>query len=275
MTALPQALIFDVDGTLADTEEAHRTAFNLAFEHAQLGWHWDRPTYRRLLGVTGGKERIAAHLDTLPLSATERESLQASIPQWHAAKTQHYAEMVAEGRVALREGVSRLLDEAGAAGIRLGIATTTTRANVEALLTAQLGAQGLQRFEVIACGDEVRAKKPAPDIYLRVLADLNIQPAQAIALEDSVNGLRSAVAAGLWTLVTPTCWTEGGDFSAAGLVIRNLADLEAAAQMAAGPVGSTLQALAHFWNRPPLIERPENRGSHPPASRAQGDAIRL
>ncbi len=255
MNLLPQALIFDVDGTLADTEEAHRQSFNQTFKHFGLDWQWDRDTYRRLLAVTGGKERMAAHLATLPLSADEQRALLPSIPQWHADKTRRYAAMVAGGEVPLRDGVAQLLNDARHAGVRLGIATTTTLANVEALLTAHWGADGGRIFEVIACGDQVRAKKPAPDIYQLALHELGVDAAQVVAFEDSVAGLRSAVAAGLWTVVTPCCWTEGGDFSAAGIVLDNLMPPAAAEPM--------LQTLGRFWSDARRVEPQENRASSP------------
>lgn len=219
-----EALIFDVDGTLADTEEAHRVAFNLAFERHRLGWTWSRAEYRQLLEVTGGKERIASYIDTLPLTAPERARLHGLVPALHAEKTRFYTAAVHGGGVPLRPGVARLLHEALAHGCRLAIASTTTAANISALLTATLGPRGLDLFAVIACGDQVRAKKPAPDIYRLTLATLGLQPEQALALEDSVNGLRAATGAGLWTLVTPTFWTQGGDFAAAGLVLPGLGE---------------------------------------------------
>jgi len=222
-----EALIFDVDGTLADTEEAHRVAFNLAFEHHRLGWTWSRADYRRLLEVTGGKERIASYIDTLPATPAERARLRALVPALHAEKTRFYTSAVQDGGVPLRDGVARLMHEALDAGCRLAIASTTTAANIHALLTTTLGPRGLDLFAVIACGDQVRAKKPAPDIYRLALATLGLQPAQAVALEDSANGLRSAADAGLWTLVTPTFWTEGGDFGAAGLVLPGLGEPDA------------------------------------------------
>ncbi|MDP2869504.1 MAG: HAD-IA family hydrolase [Methyloversatilis sp.] len=220
----PDALIFDVDGTLADTEEAHRTAFNLAFEQQGLGWNWSRADYRRLLTTTGGKERIARHIGALDLTDAERAGLLDRLPQIHAAKTRFYSAVVRDGAVPLRPGVARLLDEAGHAGCRLAIASTTTAINVDALLHATLGARALERFAVIACGDQVAAKKPAPDIYLLALEHLGVRADQAIAFEDSLNGLRAARAAGLWTVITPTFWTEDSDFSDADLVLPQLGD---------------------------------------------------
>ena len=217
-----EALIFDVDGTLADTEEAHRISFNMVFEQRHLGWSWNRAEYRQLLNVTGGKERIAAYIGSLPIGAAERQRLLALVPELHAEKTRFYGEVVTEGGVTLREGVERLLNEALDQGCRLAIASTTTAANINALLSATLGARGLDLFSVIACGDQVRAKKPAPDIYKLALETLGLPPEQALAVEDSANGLRAATGAGLWTLVTPTFWTQDSDFSAAGLVLPRL-----------------------------------------------------
>ena len=219
-----EALIFDVDGTMADTEEAHRMAFNGAFEHFRLGWNWSPAEYRELLKVTGGKERIADHIETLAVGLPERRRLQASIPDIHAEKTRRYSAVVAHGEVPLRSGVLRLMEEALAAGCRLAIASTTTAINVDALLQATLGPRGLDMFTVIACGDQVRAKKPAPDIYLLALHELGLDAEHAVAFEDSPNGLRSALIAGLWTVVTPSFWTEGHPFVGAGLLLPSLGD---------------------------------------------------
>ena len=219
-----EALIFDVDGTMADTEEAHRMAFNNAFERFRLGWTWSRDAYRGLLHTTGGKERIAAYLATKTLSTPERRRLNELIPAIHAEKTKFYSSFVADGAVPLRPGVERLAQEALEAGCRLAIASTTTAANIDALLRSAFGERGLTMFSVVACGDQVRAKKPAPDIYRLALSHLGLQPDQAVAFEDSHNGLKAATGAGLWTVVTPTYWTEGADFSAAGLVLPRLGD---------------------------------------------------
>jgi beta-phosphoglucomutase-like phosphatase (HAD superfamily) len=220
-----EALIFDVDGTLADTEEAHRVAFNNAFEHFKLDWRWSQDEYKELLKTTGGKERIAAYLASKTLSSTERKHLTALIPAIHAEKTRVYSSFVADGGVPLREGVARLIDEALSAGCRLAIASTTTAANIDALLGSALGARGIELFSVIACGDQVAAKKPAPDIYQLALRHLGVDVEQAVALEDSRNGLLAATRAGLWTVVTPTYWTEDQDFAEAGLVLPSLGEL--------------------------------------------------
>lgn len=236
-----EALIFDVDGTLADTEEAHRVAFNNAFERFRLGWTWDPDAYRELLKTTGGKERIAAYLATKTLPGAERKRLAEMIPAIHAEKTRFYSAFVADGAVPLRDGVERLMDEALSAGCRLAIASTTTAVNIDALLQSTLGRRGIERFSVIACGDQVRAKKPAPDIYRLALQHLGVDADKAIAFEDSSNGLRAATGAGLRTVVTPTYWTQDHDFSAAALLLPRLGDPQHPLQ---GEPGTLLQDQA-------------------------------
>lgn len=236
-----EALIFDVDGTMADTEEAHRVAFNLAFERHRLGWSWQPSQYRDLLEITGGKERLAHYIDTLPLTEADRGRLHRMVPDIHAEKTRFYRSVVADGAVPLRDGVERLIEEARTAGCRLAIASTTTGTNIDALLRATLGVRALDLFGVIACGDQVRAKKPAPDIYQLALHRLGAWPSQAIAFEDSPNGLRAARSAGLWTVVTPNFWTRDGDFSGADLLLPGLGD---AAQPVPGEPGGRLRDAA-------------------------------
>jgi HAD superfamily hydrolase (TIGR01509 family) len=243
-----EALIFDLDGTLADTEEAHRIAFNSAFERMQLGWSWSRCEYRDLLHTTGGKERITSYIHSLPFTETQRREWIERVPAIHAEKAKLYSAVVRSGGVPLRIGVARLLKEAMDAGYRLGIATTTTAENVDALLTCALGERGLDMFGVIACGDQVREKKPAPDIYRLALNTLGVEAENAVAFEDSVYGLKSAVAAGLWTVVTPTFWTSDDNFSGAGIRLPHFGDadnpLSASWSLTwAGPPWLTLAAL--------------------------------
>jgi beta-phosphoglucomutase-like phosphatase (HAD superfamily) len=208
-----QALIFDVDGTLAETEfDGHRVAFNEAFAAAGLGWHWDVPTYRRLLAVTGGKERMFAWWRECDPGGAAEPGTAERIRSLHEAKTLRYTRRVEAGELALRPGVARLLAEARAAGLRLAIATTTSLDNVHALLRHTLGPESIDWFEAIGAGDSVAAKKPAPDIYLQVLAALGIEPDEAIAFEDSAPGLASALAAGLPCVVTPSLMSAGERF---------------------------------------------------------------
>jgi len=214
------AFIFDVDGTLADTErDGHRVAFNQAFAEAGLDWRWDVALYGALLAVTGGKERMRYYLECYRPDWRRPADLDGLIAQLHAAKTRYYAKLLAQGGIPLRPGVARLLNEARAAGIRLAIATTTTPENVSVLLEHALSPQAVDWFEVIAAGDVVPAKKPAPDIYQYALDKLGLGAEACLAFEDSENGLRSARAAGLRTVVTVNDYTRDHDFTGAALVL--------------------------------------------------------
>ncbi len=220
-----QALIFDVDGTLSETErDGHRVAFNRAFADAGLKWIWDVPLYGELLAITGGKERIRHFIDTHQPAFPPQADEAAFIAGLHKAKTAHYLRLLAEGGIPLRPGVRRLLGEARTRGVRLAIATTTTPENVTGLLEATLGAESIDWFEVIAAGDIVPKKKPAGDIYTWALRELNLAPEQCLAFEDSANGVRSAREAGIPVLVTDNSYTHHDDFSGALAVLSDLGD---------------------------------------------------
>ena len=214
-----QALIFDVDGTLADTErDGHRPAFNAAFAEAGLAWRWDEALYGELLAVTGGKERMRFYCERHDPAFLEQADADLRIKALHEAKTRHYLELLATGGIPLQPGVARLLCEAHGAGLRLAIATTTTPENVTALLPAEL----MALFEIVGAGDTVARKKPAPDIYQWVLRELDLPPSACLAFEDSVNGLKASLAAGLATVITPTDYTCGDDFSGALALLPDL-----------------------------------------------------
>jgi HAD superfamily hydrolase (TIGR01509 family) len=229
-----EALIFDVDGTLADTErDGHRVAFNRAFADAGLDWRWGVELYGDLLSVTGGKERLVYYLERYRPDFQPPDGAGKFVAKLHALKTKHYLEILAERGIPLRPGVERLLTEAHEAGLRLAIATTTTAVNVTALLESVLPGK-LDWFEVIGAGDVVAAKKPAPDIYAYVLAELRLRPDRCLAFEDSELGLRSSLAAGIKTIVTVNSFTSGQDFTGAALVIDNLGEQQQPFQVIAG-----------------------------------------
>ena len=218
------ALIFDVDGTLADTErDGHRVAFNAAFREAGLSWNWDVPTYGELLAVSGGKERMANYARQVAPELAARRDFDAFLRKLHALKTGHYVRLVASGAVELRPGIANLIREARKAGLKLAIATTTSPENVSALLRASLAHDAEKWFDVIGAGDIVPAKKPAPDIYLWVLERLGVPAAECMAVEDTANGVRAARGAGIPTLVTQNDYTRGQDFSGAVAVLSDLA----------------------------------------------------
>jgi HAD superfamily hydrolase (TIGR01509 family) len=216
------ALIFDVDGTLAETEELHRQAFNHAFVRHGLDWQWDRAVYKELLRVTGGKERIRAHHERLrvapPLSDVD-------IAELHRIKTAHYAELVETGCCPLRPGVADLLVAAKARGQRLAIATTTSHGNIDALLSRALGKRWAADFDAIAAGDDVRHKKPAPDVYFEILARLKLNASDCVAIEDSANGLIAASRANIPVLITRSIFFRDDDFSRARVVLDDLSGL--------------------------------------------------
>ena len=224
-----KALIFDVDGTLADTEEAHRSAFNAAFRDAGLAWHWSTATYAGLLAIGGGKERIRHYWDVVDPGAAAAPDADAFIDTLHARKTLHYTRMAAAGQLALRPGILGLIREARAARLPLAIATTTTPANIDALLRAPLGSGWRGLFAAVCDAATTAAKKPAPDVYRAALAALDLPAAACLAFEDSANGLRAARAAGIPTLVTPTTYTSGQDFGGALLCLEHLGGVDLAA----------------------------------------------
>ncbi|MDH5191992.1 MAG: HAD family hydrolase [Gammaproteobacteria bacterium] len=220
-----EALIFDVDGTLSETErDGHLVAFNRAFKEAGLDWHWSEALYGELLAVTGGKERIRFYLDKYNTGFERPDNLDEFIAGLHASKTSHYVDLLATGGIPLRKGVIRLLDEARAEGLRLAIATTTTVDNVTALLEHAVSSEAIDWFEVIGAGDVVPAKKPAPDIYNYVLEKMNLKPEQCMAFEDSANGIKSAGGAGLPIIITVDSYTTHHDFTGARLILDNMGE---------------------------------------------------
>lgn len=266
-------MIFDVDGTLSETErDGHRVAFNQAFQAIGLDWHWDVADYGQLLAVSGGKERIYHYIQSHESEMPAVSDREAFVQDIHALKTQRYIALLKAGEIGLRPGVERVLREARQAGVRLAIATTTTAENVRVLLECNLGPDSPEWFDEIGAGDVVDRKKPAPDIYRYVCARLGVEPRGCLAIEDSRNGLRSARAAGLPVLVTPGCYTRGEDFTGALAVVDGFGTPDAASTVLSGPPlrGPVvdLAFLRELWAsaRARITFAPPSRPS-PPASR--------
>jgi HAD superfamily hydrolase (TIGR01509 family) len=204
-----RALLWDVDGTIAETErDGHRVAFNAAFADAGLPWRWGEARYGELLRVTGGRERLLADMQSqpdAPGSEPERAALARAL---HQAKNAHYASLVAKGSLAARPGVLPLMKAARAAGVKQAIVTTTSRANVAALMAELLGAGWCAYFEACVCGEDVSLKKPHPEAYLIALDQLACPPHASMAIEDSPAGVQAAAAASVPVLLRPSAYFE-------------------------------------------------------------------
>lgn len=226
-----KAVIFDVDGTLADTEDAHRQAFNLTFKEFGLPWHWDVDCYAELLAMDGGEERLlhyARRADPERFAMLGAACIARLLVRLHLRASQVHARRLELGKVPLRPGVARLLHELRAAGVRLAIATTSARADVDVLLATLLGELPADAFDVIGAGEQAAAMKPAPDLHRWVLEKLGLPGADCLAIEDSRDGLRAALGAGIPVLVTECVWTRREDFSGALAVLPDLADVDLA-----------------------------------------------
>jgi HAD superfamily hydrolase (TIGR01509 family) len=220
-----EALIFDVDGTLADTESVHLWAFNQAFAEFGLDWHWDEALYSELLQISGGKERMLHYWKSCYPDMRElgNMALVDTVNRLHELKTAAYEGAIHSGAVSLRPGVLKLIEEALSADVQLAIATTTSPVNIAALMRHALGADWRLSFTAIGDASTAPVKKPDPQVYLQMLAAVQLPPAQCLAFEDSSNGLRAATAAGLATIITPTRYTAHHDF---GDALRVLPDLD-------------------------------------------------
>ena len=202
-----RALLWDVDGTVAETElHGHRLAYNEAFRSAGLPWRWDIPTYRQLLAVSGGRERLRHFL----AQVRGEPALDAEVEALMAAKQVAYADRARRGQMPLRPGVERLVADAAAQGLPQALVTTSSRSAVAALLAGQGALTAAFSFWI--CGEDVRAKKPCPEAYQLALDRLSLPPSEVLAVEDSPQGLEAATAAGLPCLLTlgDSAATTGG-----------------------------------------------------------------
>lgn len=221
-----KAIIFDCDGVLVDTErDGHRVGFNRAFREFGIDAEWDVALYGKLLQVAGGKERMRAFFDEYgwPESAASDEVKDALIKDLHKAKTEITAGLVAEGALPLRPGIARIVDEAIAAGVTLGVCTTSNPLFIDAVLDL-FGPDRKAKFAFVHAGDCVTRKKPDPEIYELAKVSLRLPVEQCLVIEDSRNGLLAAKGAGLPCLITTSTYTVNEDFSEADRVVPELGD---------------------------------------------------
>ena len=217
-----KALIFDCDGVLVDTErDGHRVAFNRAFAEAGIGAEWSVALYGELLKVAGGKERMKHYFDEHGWPPGKTAG--TLIPELHKRKTAIFTELVASGSLPLRPGITRIVDEAHAAGIRLGVCTTSDPKSVGGVLDL-MGAERKSYFEIVLAGDVVAKKKPNPEIYLLAKERLDLPARACVVIEDSRNGLLAATGAGMPCLITQSAYTQDEDFREAASVVPDLGD---------------------------------------------------
>ena len=220
-----KALIFDCDGVLVDTErDGHRVAFNQAFQEFGLSYHWDIALYGRLLKqVAGGKERLHQYFDEAGWPADSELDRAAYADRLHQYKSSIFRQLVRNGVLEPRPGVARLMDEAHAAGVRLGVCTTARESSVLAVLDL-LGAERKDRVEHVLAGDVVACKKPDPAVYLLAAKRFGLDPAECMVIEDSHIGLMAALGAGMNCIVTTSTYTADEDFDGALRVEPELGD---------------------------------------------------
>lgn len=235
-----KALLFGGIGTLAETSELQRSAFNQAFSDLGLYWRWDRGTYRELLSVTGGAARIRHFADANGIDLDDE-----TVHALHDAKTRCYQNTLAQRGVPARPGVMRLIAEAKASGVSVAIASTTAENNIAEL--AQASALGIDVFDSIWHAERVSANKPDPEVYRSCLAELGVDAGDAIAIEDSNSGVRAAVAAGIPCLATPGRYTSNQDFSAAVSVVTDLGDDSVQGKLVRGPIDLPQPGVTIGW----------------------------
>ncbi len=261
MSTKLRALIFDVDGTLADTEEFHRRAFNATFAAADLNWWWNRSTYRELLRVAGGRQRMRAFAEREDAATTERTDFEELLTALHAAKTRRYDASLREEPLPLRPGIARLFDEAADAHVTLAIATTTTAANLDALLEPHFGRTWRERFAAVVSGSEIQRLKPEPDVYVEALRQLGLDARECLAFEDSANGIRSAEAARLAVVATPTWYSVAESLPPAFVSLPHLGDPQL--PLPKGTAGAPYVDLARLraWHHMATAHEPSGRAA--------------
>lgn len=236
-----EALIFDCDGVLVDTErDGHRVAFNQAFTSMDIDVQWDAVQYKELVRIAGGKERMRHYFDMMgwPLRYSDKDAL---ILELHKKKTALFMQLIESGALPLRPGIQRIVDEAISEGLKLAVCSTSNEKSVRLIVELLLGEKRSQHFLGIFAGDIVSRKKPDPEIYLLCKQKLLLNPSRCVVVEDSRNGLIAAKAAGFNCLITTNEYTREEDFSEADKLVSELGDGHAI-QIGIGDLENLIQA---------------------------------
>lgn len=229
-----KGIIFDVDGTIADTEEIHRQAFNLTFEEFNIDWHWSVDDYREILFISGGKERFRKFLNEDKALKSKIDDPEQFVLELHKRKSQLYRKILEDDVLEFRPGVIRLINEARDKGIKLGVATSSSLANFTTLFYTIMDIEPCELFDSIVTSDTVQDKKPSPAAYQCVLAGLGLEAKDCVAIEDTQNGNLAALAAGMKTIVTTHAYTIDNNFTGASIVANNLGEPENAFTLSQG-----------------------------------------
>lgn len=220
-----EAILFDCDGVLADTErDGHRPAFNRAFKNNNIDEEWSVERYGKLLEVGGGKERMTSHWDEVGWpSVIPEENRQSKVKELHLEKTGIFMDLIDEGSIPLRPGILRIVDDAIASGVKLACCSTSNEKAVSNLIRTLMGPERAEKFQVFA-GDMVKAKKPAPDVYNMAVESMNLDKSRCVIVEDTHIGVRAAIAAGISCLVTVSSYSDGEDFTGSKMIVNELGD---------------------------------------------------
>jgi len=233
-----KAIIFDVDGTLGETETVHQSAFNEAFRHCGLDWVWDEEIYIELLRIPGGPSRLQHFVETRYPEDLERMTEAGLLTRIHRRKTQNFARMLEDSGVSLRAGVSRLITDARSAGVKLAACTTSQLETFEILVVNALGIEALSWFNAVVTGADVKKMKPDPEGYLEVLRRLRVDAGDAVVIEDTERGVEAARAAGIRVIAVPSEMTSDEDFSRAEIMLSDLGEPASPFDVLAGdPMG--------------------------------------
>jgi HAD superfamily hydrolase (TIGR01509 family) len=194
----------------------------MTFKEFGYDFAWGVDEYHELLQIAGGKERMKHYLHAkgfgVPVKPEEEEDL---IKRLHKRKTALFVELIASGALPLRPGIKRFMQEAMAAGLRVGVCTTS---NEEAARTLTTQILKDIKFEVVLAGDIVKKKKPDPEIYNLALEKTGLKPTECLVIEDSRNGVLAAKAAGMFVVATTNLYTEKEDLHQADVIVTCLGD---------------------------------------------------